>query len=126
MPNGSIGTGERISNQRLVMAFSRLQPHAFGVSCGILFGAALFLITATLLLKGPVAPDAEVGPNLALLRFFIPGYSVSWAGSLIGFLSGAIIGYLLGLCFAGFINFHHRLFIRVVSRGIQRQGLLDG
>ncbi|MHC5066636.1 MAG: hypothetical protein ACYTG5_21980 [Planctomycetota bacterium] len=126
MPNQSNGNGERLSDQRLIMAFSRLQPHAFGVSCGLLVGTALFVITAILLFKGPVAPDGEVGPNLALLRFFIPGYSVSWGGALIGLIWGLVAGYVPGFLFAGFINFHHRLFIRLVSRGIQRQGLLDG
>lgn len=126
MPNSQDMKGERLSDQRLIQAFSRLQPNAFGVSCGILGAGGLFLVTALLLLKGPAVPGEEVGPNLALLRFFVPGYTVSWSGAMIGAISGFILGYLPGLLFAGFINFHHRLFIRFVERGMQRQGLLDG
>ena len=126
MPNPKATNGDRLGDQRLIEAFSRLQPHAFGASCGILGAGVLFLITALLLLKGPAEPGAEVGPNLALLRFFLPGYTVSWGGAMIGLVSGLILGYVLGLLFAGFLNFHHRIFIRVIKRGVLRQGLLDG
>ena len=56
MPDPRNSNGERLSDQRLIQAFSRLQPHAFGASCGILGAVGLFLVTAILLLKGPATP----------------------------------------------------------------------
>lgn len=126
MPNLQDSNGERLSDQRLIQAFARLQPHAFGLSCGVVVAVGLFLVTAVLLLKGPAAPDAEVGPHLELLGFFVPWYTVTWGGALIGTVWGLLMGYLFGLVLAGFLNFHHRIYINLVERGVQRQGLLDG
>ena len=125
-PHVQGATGDWLTDQRLVKAFARLQPHAFGASCGILGAVSLFLITAMLILKGPAAPDADVGPHLALLRFFIPGFAPSWGGAMLGVIFGFVGGYVLGLLFAGFLNFHHRTYLRIIERGVRRQGLLDG
>ena len=58
-------------------------------------GLGLFLATNVLLLAG--APDGgAVGPTLGLLRYFLPGYTVSFVGSLIGFVYLFVIGYALG------------------------------
>ena len=71
---------------------ARLNARAWGVAMGLLCGLGLFLATNILLLKGgPV-----VGPRLALLGVYLPGYTVTFAGSLIGLGYGLVIGYAAG------------------------------
>jgi hypothetical protein len=48
-----------------------------------------------------------IGPNLAALSTFLPGYEVSWVGGLVGMLYGFVIGGVLGLVFAAIWNFTH-------------------
>jgi len=57
------------------------------VGCGGLFVATNFLI-----LRG----GETVGPHLGLLGVYLPGYSVSFVGSLIGFVYMFVIGYGMG------------------------------
>lgn len=70
----------------------RLNARAWGIALGLTFGAGLFIATNILLLKG----GDVVGPNLALLGVYLPGYSVSFIGSLIGFVYMFVIGYGFG------------------------------
>jgi len=63
-------------------------------------GFCVFLITAVLLIRG----GDSVGPHLALLAQYFPGYSVSWIGSLVGFLWGALLGGLTGFLFGSVYN----------------------
>jgi hypothetical protein len=70
----------------------RLNGRAWGIAIGLLLGGGLFVATNFLILKG--GPD--VGPHLSLLRVYLPGYSVSFVGSLIGFVYLFVIGYGLG------------------------------
>jgi len=66
----------------------RLDAAAQAISIGVLVGLGIFVATNWLVLKsGPV-----VGPNLALLAHFCPGYRVTFAGSLIGFGYGVVYG----------------------------------
>jgi hypothetical protein len=70
----------------------RLNVKAWGITLGLLLGGALFVATNFLLLKG----GDLVGPRLGLLAVFFPGYSVTFTGSLIGFVYLFVIGYGLG------------------------------
>jgi hypothetical protein len=73
-------------------AMLRLNGRAWGIAFGLLFGLGLFIATNVLVLKGgPI-----VGPHLGLLRIYLPGYSVSFVGSLIGFVYMFVIGYAIG------------------------------
>ena len=79
---------------------ARLNGRAWGVAIGCLFG--LLLLAATLILVvrgGPV-----VGPHLALLGIFLPGYKVSIAGAFIGFVYAFVIGYALGRVVSSIYN----------------------
>ena len=67
----------------------RLNALASGVVGGLLAGAGLFVATNWLVLKG----GTPLGPHLALLGQFFPGYSVSFAGSLVGLAYGFAIGF---------------------------------
>ncbi|MBL8960027.1 MAG: hypothetical protein JNJ98_09255 [Gemmatimonadetes bacterium] len=69
-----------------------LNARAWGISFGLLAGGALFLATNFLVIKGGV----QVGQHLKLLSAFFPGYSVSFAGSLIGFVYAFVCGWALG------------------------------
>lgn len=123
------GTSEdRLDDQRLIQAFARLKPDAFGISCGAVAGVLLFAATAVLLIKGPqMRGGVEVlGPNLGLLSNYLPGYSVSWGGAVIGLAWGFGLGFLAGYVLAGFLNFHHAVYLRVLERAFRRQGLLNG
>ena len=60
--------------------------------CGILGGAALFLMTVWLVIKG----GEQVGVHLRLLSQYFYGYSVSWTGSLVGMFYGLLVGAVVG------------------------------
>ncbi len=73
-------------------AIMRLNGRAWGIAMGLLLGGGLFVATNFLVLKG----GANVGQHLQLLRVFFPGYSVTFGGSLIGFVYAFVLGYALG------------------------------
>lgn len=83
--------GGEMKNQ-LQDVLLRINARAWGISFGLLFGLGLFVATNVLVLKG----GEVVGPHLSLLGVFLPGYSVSFAGSLIGFVYMFVIGYVFG------------------------------
>jgi len=71
-----------------------LQVHeqGWGISLGLIMGLGLLLATNFLIIKG----GDVVGPHLRLLGIYLPGYSVTFVGSLIGFVYAFVIGYGLG------------------------------
>ena len=89
------------SDEILVQAFARLDKIGFGVAVGTVLGLALFSATIFLILKGG---DQPIGPNLALLSHFFPGYRVTVAGAFIGLLYGFLSGFTLGFLFAALRN----------------------
>lgn len=102
---------------RITEIFPRIDSLALGAASGVVSGALLFLATLILVLKGgPV-----VGPRLSLLAQFLPGYSVTAAGSLIGLAYGALLGFLAGWSFAVIRNLTLFLSLSVLRRRAQRQ-----
>lgn len=94
----------------LKIAFCRIDIMAMAVATGTVIGLLLFLATAVLLLKG--APQGvEVGPHLALLGSYFPGYAISWFGAVVGAAYGMLIGSVTGILIAGMWNFTHYLFM---------------
>ena len=73
-------------------AFPKLDRVALGTAVGLTCGFSLLLATLFLVVKG----GDIVGPNLALLAQYFPGYTVTATGSLIGFLYGFIAGFAGG------------------------------
>lgn len=73
-------------------AVLRMNARAWGISTGLLLGTGLFIATNVLVLRGGV----NVGQHLQLLGIYFPGYSVSFTGSLIGFVYAFVLGYGLG------------------------------
>lgn len=82
----------RDESQVLARAVVRLHASVLATVCGFIGGATMFFLTAWLLVKG----GPQVGPHLQLLDQYFYGYTVTWGGSLIGFLYGAAIGAVAG------------------------------
>ena len=71
---------------------ARVNSRAWGVGLGLLLAFGLLIATDILVLKG----GRVVGPHLALLGSYLPGYRVSLGGSFVGFGYGMVIGYCAG------------------------------
>lgn len=78
--------------RELQAAVLRLNGRAWGLSLGLVLGIGLLLATNYLVWRGGPNP----GQHLSLLRVFFPGYSVSFPGSIVGFIYAFVIGYALG------------------------------
>ena len=63
-----------------------------GLGTGLVAGLGLFVVTNWLVVKG----GEVVGPHLALLGQFLPGYEVTFTGSVIGLVYGFVGGFLVG------------------------------
>jgi hypothetical protein len=70
----------------------RLDATLAGITAGLVAGLGLLLATNWLVLKG----GDEVGPHLSLLAQFLPGYRVTFLGSLIGFVWASLWGFVAG------------------------------
>jgi hypothetical protein len=79
-------------NTQLQDALLRMNARAWGIAFGLMLGLGLFLATNILVIRG----GEVVGPHLSLLGVFLPGYSVTFVGSLVGFVYLFVIGYAGG------------------------------
>ena len=86
--------------QILKKAVVRMHEQGWGIAFGLMFGVGLFVATNLLVLKG----GDTVGPHLGLLRLYFPGYSVTFLGSLIGFVYAFVVGYGTGRMIATIYN----------------------
>jgi hypothetical protein len=84
----------------LQVAIQRLNARAWGIAMGLLLGTGLFLATIFLVVKG----GPQVGQHLGLLGTYLPGYRVTVAGSIIGFVYMFVIGYGLGRVIGSLYN----------------------
>jgi hypothetical protein len=89
-------TLEKIVLTRLI----RMNGVVSGVVTGLLIGGGVFVATNWLLLKG----GDVIGPHLALLGQFFIGYTVTFWGSIIGFLYGFVTGFIIGYMVAFLYN----------------------
>jgi hypothetical protein len=87
-----VPTDRQTEDQQLEHALLRLNARAWGLAAGLLSGFALFLATNILVLKG----GPNTGQHLQLIRVFFPGYTVTFVGSLVGFVYAFVVGYALG------------------------------
>lgn len=94
----------------LKIAFCRIDVVAMAVATGTVAGLLLFLATTVLLIKGAPA-GVEVGPHLGLLGIYLPGYTVTWLGALLGAVYGLLLGGVAGAIVAGMWNFTHYLYM---------------
>ena len=83
---------ERREIDELSRVVIKIQASVLALVCALIFGIALFTMTAWLVIKdGP-----NVGAHLRLLGQYLIGYSVTWKGSLIGLFYGLVIGGVFG------------------------------
>lgn len=81
-------------------AVARANEQGWGIALGALFGIGLFLATVLLVIRG----GDVVGPHLGLLAIYFPGYSVTWIGSVVGFVYAFVLGYAIGRSIATLYN----------------------
>ena len=94
---------------RVVLKLDRV---AFGLSLGVVSGILLFLATLWLVMKG----GDIVGPNLQLLSQYLPGYSVTISGSVLGLAYGFLVGFVGGWAFAFLRNTALFLYMAIIHR----------
>lgn len=95
-------------------AFARLDAIALAVAMGCVFALGLWFATVMLLMKD-TAPGVAIGPHLALLANFFPGYRVSWIGSLLGGFYGFVIGCGFGVIVAVVWNVAHHIYFVIAT-----------
>ena len=86
--------------QALRRTILRASEQGWGIAIGLLLGLGLFLATVILVVKGGPNP----GPHLGLVRIYFPGYTVTWIGSVIGFVYAFVVGYPIGRTVATIYN----------------------
>lgn len=84
----------------LMKTLARANEQGWGIAFGLLLALGLFFATSILVIKGGDHP----GPHLSLLRVYFPGYSVTWLGSVIGFVYAFVVGYAIGRTIATLYN----------------------
>ena len=95
-----VATERGLDGRELRRAVARIQAGVLALTCGILGGLGLFLMTVWLVIKG----GPEVGPHLGLLGQYLVGYSVTWVGSVIGLAYGLVVGGVAGWSVATLYN----------------------
>jgi hypothetical protein len=124
--HGDVAVQEQMRADKAVLmaSFARMDVVALAVAMGAVCALGLFLLTATLLLKG--APSGQhIGTHLGLLGVYLPGYSVSWGGGVVGALYGGITGAIIGFVWATLWNLSHFLYIALVLIRAHWWRLLD-
>ena len=81
-------------------AVARLRAGILAIVFALLGGSGLAFATSWLLVRG----GPNVGQHLELLRNYLPGYTVSWPGALLGFVYGALLGGTVGWTTAWIYN----------------------
>lgn len=87
--------------QRIVRKkIATIHEQGWGIAFGLVLAVGLIAATNILVLRG----GAVIGPHLSLLRWYFPGYSVTFVGSLIGAVYAFVAGYALGRVIATIYN----------------------
>ena len=99
---------QRQDYDRMLRTVLAINNQVLGVVLGILMGLGIFAATLWLVFKG----GPSVGPHMALLGQFFPGYSVTYFGSVLGLIYGFIVGYIagwsIGRLYNQFVYLRHR------------------
>ena len=85
--------------QPLATVLASIHRGALGGAVGTVAGLGIFLLTVAELLRRP-----ESRLNLGLLGQYLPEYTVSWPGALVGFVWVFAIGFCVGWLLAWFHN----------------------
>jgi protoporphyrinogen oxidase len=101
--------------------FARFDPVALGTAFATVGGTAVLLATALLILRGG---ETDM-PTLSLLGNYFFGYSVSWAGALLGALEAGVLGFGVGYGMAGAINLLLKSYETSIKRQLELVEVLD-
>ena len=102
---------DELANEQIVQTLAKIDSLALGIALGTVLGLGIFLATNLLLFKG----GEKVGPNLALLAQFFPGYSVTYGGSFVGLLYGFVSGFALGWLIAVIRNIIIKIYLHIIN-----------
>ena len=108
------GTGETLQ-EKITHIFPRLDPVALGFSVGMTAGVLLFAATLFLVIRGGSTGE----PTLALLWNFLPGYTVTYWGAVVGLFGLLIFGFFFGLMLAYLRNVAVYFGARIIHRDIE-------
>src|SRR5262245_4526551 len=95
-----MGAGTDREYERLLQTVLAIDNRVLGFVVGILASLGLFVATVWLVVKG----GSVVGPHLSLLAQFLPGYSVTYLGSIVGAVYAFALGYAGGWSIAWLYN----------------------
>ena len=101
--------------EKITHIFPRLDPVALGLSLGITAGVLIFAATLFLVIQD----GWVVGPHLALLSNFLPGFTVTFSGAVAGLLGLFILGFVFGSALAYLRNLAVFFSARVIHRDIE-------
>ncbi len=106
---------------KAVLVLAQMDPRALGIACGLGCGIWLWLATVVLLIRG----GPGMGRTLSLLSQYFVGFSITPAGSVLGFVYGALVGFITGYGFAFLRNFLIRSYLLHIRRRAERAALAD-
>ncbi|NOH01788.1 MAG: NAD(P)/FAD-dependent oxidoreductase [Chloroflexi bacterium] len=101
----------------ITRVFPKLDPVSFGLSAGITGSLGIFIATLFMLINGNETLSSYAG----LLSQFLPGFSVSWRGVLLGMLDMFIFGFAFGSMAAYCRNLIVYASARVIHQDIELQ-----
>ena len=114
---------EQALEEELALAFTPLHKLCLGLAVGVALAAVVALATVVHLLRSPDEPFP-----LVLLAQYMPGYSVSWAGALIGAAWGFFSGFVIGWFFAfarNVVMAVAKVVLRAKAELVASRGFLD-
>lgn len=103
------------TNEYIVMnaVFAKIDKVAFTLAAALIFFLGMFTVTGFLILNGATATD-PAGLNPLSLSYYLPGYTLSWGGNIIGSIYLGIIGAIIGYIFALLWNLTHYLYLAIL------------
>ncbi len=102
LPDDEVGAEPSDTTGTLQDAVLRLKKREFAMAIGLLAGTAMFVATTLLIINHD--PGKPLGPHLKLLGHFLPGYKITWTGSVLGFVYLSVLGGGAALFVAAFYN----------------------
>ncbi len=93
-------TLKREEVQEIRKTLVRFSEQGWGLALGAVTAVGLFVATIVLVARG----GHDVGQHLGLLSVYLPGYSVSYVGSVVGFVYAFVLGYGAGRTIATIYN----------------------
>lgn len=103
--------------ETITRVFPKLDPVSFGLSAGITGGLGVFLATLFLVFNG----GETIAPYVELFGYFLPGFTVSLWGALMGLVDMFMLGFVFGSAAAYFRNLMVFVSARMIHQDIELQ-----